>query len=713
MIGTIAFCGLSAAACGYHEFQRMRSGNVPYDREMHMDHFRGSHSLREATAADIIPRRKTVSFDLFDTLIGRDVPRHDSIFDLVEAFSGVTGFAEARKQAGAGFCNRACLGSIDDVYEHLARNRLITGNLQQLQELEWKMELEHCVLIRSNVDKLLAVPEDTQIIIVSDTFYSATKLRSLLEHLNFPRLDRITIFASRSGKSDSWVWPILSELYDIISHTGDNLRSDVSLPLASRMVRETTHSARAHESTGAENLMFRLAGENPKSPEYEFGCLMRRLSLGNPYTFEDNREKFFWYRVHSSYTVPVFWYFIHSIKNVLELNPNIKHIAAVSRDCILIEDMLKRYILGDRGIFTSKDGAQREVTVARLSSSRRINGDQLERGNTDYLDYVKEALGGDTMQTTTLVIDVNGTYRSLSLLTQKYFNMVPRAHYLSIQNAWILPHLRNALTAAIPGIDTNVMEKMNVKLCGSLVGWEGSRSEPFGGPVRTPCEYSELSIEVTERMFNHDMLKVLKPGFPAVFPRTRVMSALLQKATMTVGPEIPHKNGQRLLDSFVYHAESAQSKRTVELCSFYSRILTVYHDRSAQEPVRLKDLSGKFGARWTEYMRNLVLISKGDHSTRTDITIGTCETEDDARVFQLEHQENTDLLVIHVVSDSSAAAGLAHCTVRWRLHPVEELGEGSLYVFRNIPLPSSSVIQKPSSAVEDLPDVPTHAIMTS
>lgn len=596
MIGSVVLGTLAGLACGYQVVKRSQSQfDSSASREKQIINFKEKHQVQTA-----VTKKAAVSFDLFDTLVARDLPHPHAIFDLVEATSGVSGFAQARRSAEA-YCSQDCLGGISDIYEHLGDQPAAA-----LRELEWQAELDHAVLIRSNVDKILAVPEGTAIIIVSDTFYSADKLRELLLHLKMPRLDEITIFASRNGKRDGWVWAILNETYDIERHTGDNIETDVRSPSNSGVVKRTVHSHAAHLPTAGESLMFKFS-RAINSAEREMGSMMRRLSMNNPYDSDTEREKFFWYRLHASYTIPLFWFFLRSILDLLRSNSNLTHIAAISRDCILLEPLIERYVLHNIG---------RTVTMTRVSCSRRVLRGQLTAPNEDFLSYLKESLGGDEMTTKTLVLDINGTYKSLSKLCLTAFGGIPRAHYLSVQTFGPPAFAAHAFSVAIPEIDTNIVERLNLTRNGSMIEWIGKRSDPFGGPVRVPCEYNDSYIDVTERAVLVDSIHVLRLDYPRVMPHTRLMPALLQKASATLGGTLKQVDGQTTFADVSHTGCSPAALRQIDLANYYARVLTRYVGRRTDDPVRLLDVISSWSQGkkptslpWREYMNDRISVT--------------------------------------------------------------------------------------------------------
>jgi hypothetical protein len=569
-------------------------------------------------------------------------------------------------------------------------------DLKALKQLEWETELEQACLIQSNVNKLLETPSDMGILIISDTYYSSAKLEELLTHLNFPRLRDITIYTSRSGKEDGWIWPLLAGSYNILRHTGDNKKSDVSIPLASKAVQQAVHSAMAHSATAAETLMFimgRRLGLDISAPEMKMASLMRRLSLANPYDFVVDRERFFWHRLHASYTLPLYWFFIHSVKNVLHANPQITRITAMSRDCILLEPLIERFLLGGRGMLSEKDGTERHVDVVRLDASRALLVSQLKNPNLDYIAYLRETLGDCSK---CLVIDINGTYRSLSELTRKEFGEVPLAHFLSIQNGGVLTPLRGILTVAIPGIDTNILEKMCAVPWGSLVDWIGRRGELFGGPVRVPCENKQVAIDVTRRMFTDIAPPILEKYGPDVMPRVRVMATLLQKATNSAGGELEHVNRPVTLASLIVQGTTLESKRQLELATLYSRILSYYHDLSPT----ICDMSSSryLTMPWVEYMRGRATMVK--KSEKACIVNLTATNDDHATTLFDEYWPVTSwIMAVYVFQSEGTWKPQEGQYVVWPL-----VTGGVLYAIYRI----SHRKAEPVIDVDDLPEVPSH-----
>lgn len=621
MIGTLALGGVIGIATGVARTVGQMDAVNPVRRKLHVDTFRSVHAenlrlqsliespvVREVGSVSDVelppsPRRNAVSFDLFDTLVGRTVPHPSVIFDIVEKRSGVVGFASARKQAEFDTRRDDGLGGIVEIYEKLAqlpsiaKRRPPINSIDALRQLEWEVELEHSVLIRSNVDKLNSLSSDVSIIILSDMYYNAIQLRELLTHVKMPRLEEIAIYASRSGKSEGWVWPILGEAYTIDSHTGDNWKTDVESAEKSRLVCRVIHSATAHTPTRGETFFFNK--NSLGSSEFIIGSWIRRLSLGNPYTAEENVANYHRYRDSMSFAMPVFWYYLRTIGVMLNSNPEINHLVAVSRDCIILEPLIEKYLLGGRGIFIEESGGERPVTMTRLLSSRRVLREVLKNPNPEYIAYVKRCIGEDHL-TKSLVLDINGTYKSVGMFCDKFFGGAPRAHYISRQPCLLTPYETDRLSVAIPHVNTNVIEYLNASRNGSMIGYAGSLSEPFGGPVYTMCEYAESHIDVIQQAIVVDAPLVVRFDEPNELPRLQTMMDFLPLVKRSVTIE-PHRDYQVQLSSLVYRTYDVNTQREFELAQYFERIISRFHSRHSDNPVNLLDVP------WFPQMKNAKL----------------------------------------------------------------------------------------------------------
>lgn len=671
---TIAFSTAASMACGYRVYKKRQNEN--FCLNMHIEEFKSQH------AEDLRAKQKAVSFDFFNTIVGRDVQFPEDIFKLLESESGVTDFAKIRKDAEK-YCKGECLGNIDEIYEHI-KKVLPAIDVDSLKKKEWDLEKKHAVLIQSNVNKLLDASTSDQIIIVSDTFYSASHLRELLEHLKFPNLEKIKIFASRSGKKTGWVWTVLSEFYSIVSHTGDDYNTDIRSFQRAFPLLPTYHSQMAHVPTDAELLMERFEC-------LELSQFMRRLSLKNPYAFsEDNKEKYSRYRLQASFAIPVFLFFIHSINKILDGDPEITRVVAISRDCINLEPLLQKFVT---------------VEVRRLCTSRKLLREELksEAPNKDYQAYMHDILLSTKK---VLVIDINGTFMSLSSYCKKFFNgRIPRTHYLSCQAGAPPRFAWPFFSVAIPGVDTNIMERLCVAAEGSLIGWAESREEPFGGPVRLPCEHDDSVLEATQKAYEDLDIVEIPEFIKNVNPK--IMCALMQKITNLYSKALTHADDPTNLSGTSYRSNDL---RYLELSKLYSRVLTEFCCTPEKTPLRILDFcwprQGRSTVPWKEYMKKRAEVSLmtslsemvSPDFSKWDIVCVTLQNTSEITPYKKLFNK---YLGVHLVDDKIVIGveGL-EVAASWNLTP-----SGKLVIF------------KPQSDLSDLPSVPSasspHAAVSS
>ena len=164
---------------------------------------------------------KTVarSFDLFDTLIARRCNDPLTIFEIVEARSGLRGFAAARKEAE----RRAKLSgeyTIDTIYNEIPNLLDVSeGAADVLKALEIETEIEEVIPIAENI-RLVRDGD----IIVSDMYLPADVLRQMLVKAGIRK--NVEIFVSARGKSTGKIWRQVRRRYHIAFHIGDNAYSD-------------------------------------------------------------------------------------------------------------------------------------------------------------------------------------------------------------------------------------------------------------------------------------------------------------------------------------------------------------------------------------------------------------------------------------------------------------------------------------------------------
>ncbi len=186
---------------------------------------------------------RTLSFDLFDTLILRPFARPEAVFwmleEQIEREHGITHFVARRRQAES--MVRALIEpgqdvGIEDIYRALGELiGLDAHTVETLMQLEVATEQG---LFRLNPAVANAVRElhaaGRRLVLVSDMYLGERHLRPILQRLDVDLFDRLYVSADTGRRKDRGdVWNYLLEQEGIVSsqlqHVGDNEHSDIQV----------------------------------------------------------------------------------------------------------------------------------------------------------------------------------------------------------------------------------------------------------------------------------------------------------------------------------------------------------------------------------------------------------------------------------------------------------------------------------------------------
>ncbi len=205
--------------------------------------WRRDHHL--APVADLLPRIKVLSLDIFDTLIFRTCQQPEDVFLEVgrrAVAAGLLGrglaageFADLRRTAQQ--TAYATLGReprLEDIYAGLPA---AIGPLGTLLQLEEAAEGDFCIL-NPSVASLVAHCNEVGIpvVLLSDMYLGERRVRALLARAGFDtdgRTDRVIVSVDAGGyKMTGALYTTLAGLFPNVApsamlHIGDNVRSDV------------------------------------------------------------------------------------------------------------------------------------------------------------------------------------------------------------------------------------------------------------------------------------------------------------------------------------------------------------------------------------------------------------------------------------------------------------------------------------------------------
>lgn len=183
----------------------------------------------------VLQQYDVISFDIFDTLLFRKVPRPADVFSLVEKSVGLHGFAQSRIQAEHAARQKmqrlfsTTEVQLQGIYTELMP--LYGTRCDEIQRKEIQTEFDCCYanpVMAELVRKLRDM--DKTIIAVSDMYLPQKVIVRLLENCGFTQLERVYVSCEyKVGKADGRLFRIVREQYPqkSIIHIGDNFRSDV------------------------------------------------------------------------------------------------------------------------------------------------------------------------------------------------------------------------------------------------------------------------------------------------------------------------------------------------------------------------------------------------------------------------------------------------------------------------------------------------------
>ena len=182
-----------------------------------------------------IEKHDLISFDVFDTLVLRDVYRPSDIFEIIEVSRGLGGFAQTRREA-ENVANKkvAVLGranaNLNEIYG------CMPTNLGPIRTLEFEIEKEFCIsnpTMKRAFDH--ALQSGRKVVVASDTYLSEQEMEEILANCQYHRHDGLYVSSSDNlRKSDGSMYQaILTDFRmkpEQVLHIGDDKHSDFHTP---------------------------------------------------------------------------------------------------------------------------------------------------------------------------------------------------------------------------------------------------------------------------------------------------------------------------------------------------------------------------------------------------------------------------------------------------------------------------------------------------
>lgn len=326
-------------------------------------------------------RRQVNSFDIFDTLITRKVKHPTDIFKLIENKYNIENFYQNRIRA-----EQLSNGQFIDIYNKYKEITGITCNnyINNLQNIEIRTELDNFIPIQSNIIKL-----KENDIVVSDMYLPVNVLYYYLLHFGVNK--KIDLYVTPNGKSSGYIWNDLIKKYNILSHTGDNLHSDINM---ANNFGIKAYYTQIHKHTPLENILLD-----------DLANILREFRLQNKYN--EFSTEYILYDEQCRSNILLLCLFATQINKIM-IRENRNKILFSTRDCCLLEK-LYNFLFPEHLTLT-------------YYTSRIMN----KNYNDEYKNYIKQAYDHEK----SIIIDLNGSFESGRKLYMEVFGLLPRVHLL-------------------------------------------------------------------------------------------------------------------------------------------------------------------------------------------------------------------------------------------------------------------------------------------
>lgn len=258
----------------------------------------GFSNVNGKTESDLyseIDKASVISFDLFDTLVTRNVYSYTDVFELLESKLdglGVTipSFAKLRLQAEK---ERSVdyAPNLKQIYEHVLNVADISGvSAEYLSNMEWELDFS-LMIAREKVCDILkyAVESGKYVTITTDTYYSKEQIEQILEQFNIKILGDIFVSCEEGVSKAQGLFKRLIEKNvgetSGILHIGDDEFSDVECA-----GKYNIRSFRIFKGSDLFDMLGGLGLESgvvSVSDRVKLGLFISTL-LNDPFTFEKN-----------------------------------------------------------------------------------------------------------------------------------------------------------------------------------------------------------------------------------------------------------------------------------------------------------------------------------------------------------------------------------------------------------------------------------------
>ncbi len=187
----------------------------------------------EYSLDDISDKTKVVSFDVFDTLIVRDVNRPTDVFRIMEETLGIPGFYEKRIEAEQAARRNKPDTTEVNIYEiYRGYEGISSENANEYIEKELQTEISLCHPNSDIIPLFEKCKEKYRVIIASDMYLPADMMEKLLKSCSITGYEKIYVSCDveKSKYNGGELFDFISDDLGInineITHIGDDFKSD-------------------------------------------------------------------------------------------------------------------------------------------------------------------------------------------------------------------------------------------------------------------------------------------------------------------------------------------------------------------------------------------------------------------------------------------------------------------------------------------------------
>lgn len=224
-----------------------------------------------------ISEKEYVSFDIFDTLIKRDVKKPTDVFSIIEHNYKICDFykrrIEAEKIARKGKVDTT-INEIYDIYNELYLNNI--NEAEKIKNIEKQVEYELCVqnkLLKKVYD--FCIENNKKVYLISDMYLSSEILKEILEKNGYSRYEKLYVSCEynktkANGELYKYVIQELGVDTSKLIHIGNDIKTDYIMALKNKI---STVKVKTKTYTGNSLLDVFLSNHKSNSSNfyYDFG----------------------------------------------------------------------------------------------------------------------------------------------------------------------------------------------------------------------------------------------------------------------------------------------------------------------------------------------------------------------------------------------------------------------------------------------------------